>query len=314
MAATSPQPAEGGTAETWATLFIDLLGWSTKLLEYDQVHRYRDDGARVSKTITDPIQDHELARVAIEGVLEGKKAANDTEEHQSHVAALKGDDRDLFEAITAYPFVLRLFGDSFVLNFPCGSDPRFGDAVAAGRLHALLHQAGFMMVVLLATGVPLRGGAEIGVGTEYTPRGKPGKELVSASIAKAYRLEHEIANYPRIVVGRDLVGYLSWIAGKPQGTTAARLAAAAAKSALSLCRTEADGSVSLDFLSPNIIGAQGLTGRETADRAFAFVRSQFFEAQARHDAKLVGRYGLAMHYFLERLGPPAPPKDAAPSP
>jgi hypothetical protein len=55
----------------------------------------------------------------------------------------------------------------------------------------------------LANGHPLRGGIDVGLGIELGPN-----EIYGPVLSRAYSLESDIAGYPRIVIGDELISYL----------------------------------------------------------------------------------------------------------
>ena len=55
-------------------------------------------------------------------------------------------------------------------------------------------------------GIPVRGGIDIGVGVDLYPN-----EVYGPVAASAYKLESEVADYPRIVIGSGLLDYVLWL-------------------------------------------------------------------------------------------------------
>ena len=81
------------------------------------------------------------------------------------------------------------------------------------------------------------------------------------------------------------------------------MTAGAARSALELCRPEGDETISLDYLSPKIVGPGGLVDGDSVIMAYTFVDECLAAAQKRHNLDLIGKYEPARRYFEAKVGP-----------
>ena len=70
-------------------------------------------------------------------------------------------------------------------------------------IYELFGHAGSLCFIGLCNRSPLRGAIEIAWGIELQPG-----ELYGAAIARAYELESECAQYPRVVIGKEVVRFL----------------------------------------------------------------------------------------------------------
>jgi len=297
---------KGGDAKPWVTLFLDLLGWSKQLLRYDEVIDYLDDMKKVSKVISDPIYAHQKARLVIEGLMGGPVGSHENEEHQRRLNQLSGIERELFDRMACHEFVVQQFGDSFVVSICVLGDEKLGYGPVVSDLLGLFQMAGGATVMLLSQGIPVRGAIEIGIGTEYEVRGTNRKELVGASIVKAYRLESGVAEYPRVLVGPHLIRFISGLDDGKGDPIVQKTVRGLLPQLQGLLHREGDGSFSLDYLNDVVIGER-LVDLARVEDAYRFVVTQYSEATARNDAQLLGRYGLVLKYWLERRGKPPPP-------
>ena len=66
-----------------------------------------------------------------------------------------------------------------------------------------------MFLVTLVWGHPARGGLDVGLGVEIAPG-----EVYGAALERAYQLESEVAQHPRLVIGKELVAYLDFLTSR----------------------------------------------------------------------------------------------------
>jgi hypothetical protein len=156
----------------------------------------------------------------------------------------------------------------------------------------------------LVTKAPIRGGIDVGLGLDISERGNP--EVYGPVLGNAYKLESELAEYPRILVGDELLKYLEQTARMPQmpGTPLTPLGRLASKLAVDCKRfitEDADGKSMLDFL-----GAKMVEFSPHEDRATQFIRinecitEQKQKAESENDAKLLARYNRLSDYVSKR--------------
>ena len=92
------------------------------------------------------------------------------------------------------------FSDTIIIYLPLAT---IRDHIPLNSIYAAVLACGATFLDAMATGHPLRGGIEIGVGAEIYEG-----EIYGPALSDAYRLESRVAQYPRIVVGNELISYL----------------------------------------------------------------------------------------------------------
>ena len=100
-------------------------------------------------------------------------------------------------------------------------------------------------LVMLSKEISLRGAIDIGKGLEHRLNGYD--ELYGAALSNPYYLESNVANYPRIVIGKKLYDYLygvSIVSVGEQSTDNIRFA----KECLNFTKRDSDGEYILDYL------------------------------------------------------------------
>lgn len=82
---------------------------------------------------------------------------------------------------------------------------------AINGVFGVLLACGSMLLLSLAMKKAFRAGVEVGLGTELD-----NGEIYGPVLYKAYELENKVAEYPRIVIGQELINYLTNLANKHQ--------------------------------------------------------------------------------------------------
>lgn len=171
-----------------------------------------------------------------------------------------------------------------------------GDADIKCKINAvfgIFGLAGALCLLGLATRRPIRGAIEIGWGVELHPG-----ELYGAAVANAYELESNIAQYPRIVVGPEVVKLLEAHAANSSQDNYSQLDRELAILNLGMLVQDADGYWLLHYLSEQF--QQAITQDHHAELYVAtrkFVFEQLSEHQASLNTKLAFRYLHLLRYF-----------------
>lgn len=153
--------------------------------------------------------------------------------------------------------------------------------------------AGALCLLGLATRHPVRGAIEVAWGAELHPN-----ELYGAAVARAYELESEIAQYPRIVVGPEAVKLLKAHAANPNQDVYSQNDRELANLCLGMLFQDADGHCLVHYLGDKFQYA--VTHDHHAELYVAarkFVFEQLFEHQASLNTKLAFRYSHLLRYF-----------------
>lgn len=163
-------------------------------------------------------------------------------------------------------------------------------------VHRLLSTATMVMMKYLGLGHPLRGGIELGPGAIIEG------ELFGPALVRAYDLENHFAEYPRVVIGEELVRYLE-IASKEVTSQeeSLQIGAELAMECLDYVAVDTDDRFILDFLKK---GAGGLAKGEELSLAFEvmhkFVSGQCQKNLEHGQEKLRARYHRLLGYFESR--------------
>lgn len=189
------------------------------------------------------------------------------------------------------------FSDSFVVSVPLRHEG--DDLVPIVRVFSALSAAATMMLTSLASKHGLRGGVDVGLAVELTPG-----EIYGTALERAYLLEHNVAQYPRIVIGEELWNYLNSVlrdfGNRSNGR--ARAITAIAQKCIGLIAKDSDGQSILNYLGPVIVENSVPAHKDSIIRpAYEFVLAEEQRLTAAGNLKLVKRYSLIRQYFESKL-------------
>ena len=187
------------------------------------------------------------------------------------------------------------FSDSIIVAVPLMSNDENCTAIN-GVYSALVATCGIGFIGLAAT-IALRAGLDIGIGTKIV-----GQEIYGPALERAYFIESNLAEYPRFVVGKELIKYLLWVENQQCKTRLGAVAKGMAKFCKEMIFRDTDGRFMLDFM--------GEKSKETADdsidaevvkRARDFVVSQHQKYVNDENDKLASRYFRLLKYINSRI-------------
>lgn len=179
-------------------------------------------------------------------------------------------------------------------------------------VYGVFTACGGMLLFSLAMKKVFRAGIEVGIGTELS-----NSEVYGPALFKAYELESKIAQYPRIVVGKELINYLTNLSKKSQQMPNQekediKLCKRMADKCIRMIINDVDGCPILDYLGDEFREIYDRFPKDDKNmsfgyifkRAFDFVEAEFKKQREMGDSKLALRYYLLYNYFKSRF-----PKD-----
>lgn len=160
-------------------------------------------------------------------------------------------------------------------------------------IYNIIGQAGSLCLLGLASKHPLRGAIDVAWGVELRPG-----EIYGASVARAYELESEVAQYPRIVVSDRIIRFLEDHIAHPGQDIFSENNRELAKLCHSMLIRDADGVCLVHYLGDEF--QQAITRGQHAylySQAMTFVLEQLKTYQASKNSKLAFRYVNLLNYF-----------------
>ena len=145
----------------------------------------------------------------------------------------------------------------------------------------------------LGAKTPIRGGIDVGTGMEINPN-----ELYGPVMTKTYELESKIAQYPRVVVGDELINYLRSLERSEEKGEKPEFERVMARVCLNLIMTDTDGFWAIDFLGDAVhqLLAHG-NYQQLFSMAYQFVVEQLEESKKKRNTTLSFRYSQLLNYF-----------------
>ena len=159
----------------------------------------------------------------------------------------------------------------------------------------------------LAKKKPFRGAIDVGMGTRLDLGSKyENGEIYGPISSRVFELEHNVAQYPRIVIGDDLIQFLRTVITYPGGVNDwdAGYCKGTAEHCLKRIKKDLDGIYILDYLGQTARDDIEKVSKEDVlneayEAAFAFIDSEYKIYQKNRDQKLAQRYFMLRQYFIE---------------
>jgi len=149
----------------------------------------------------------------------------------------------------------------------------------------------------LSLKVPARAGIDVGVGVQTDDR-----DVYGPAIERAVRIEAEMDEYPRLVVGQELHSYLSWVENQKYQTRLGKIAVHLAKRCRNLMVQDTDGRIMLDYLGKNVREIfENKIEKEIVQNAWDYINEQHIKHIKEGNDKLSSRYFRMIRYFKSRI-------------
>jgi hypothetical protein len=185
--------------------------------------------------------------------------------------------------------------DSVIIAVPLMNNNDENWAAIKGVYSAFVATCGIGLSSL-SVHVAMRAGLDIGVATQIDD-----KEIYGPALERAFYLESKLAEYPRFLVGKELISYLLWMEKRECSTLIGKAGKELAKFCREMIIQDTDGRFMLDFLGDKIKKVSGdAIDKTIVDSAFKFVISQYNKYLKEENEKLTSRYYRLLLYFHSR--------------
>lgn len=282
--------------------FIDILGQKEAFQGLDEYSEQSksDFAKRLAKAHSETVEFVEQFRGNFESFFNAYM-----EEGESRLTVPE-DKKEQFDAMRKVVLKHQRFSDCIQVFVPLEGTKYHANAI--NGVFGLLVACGSMLLLSLVQRKAIRAGLEVGLGTELN-----NGEVYGPALFKAYHLETEIAQYPRIILGNELINYLMNLSNKnpqipDQTMEDIELCSVLASSCLKMVIQDTDGQPVLDYLGEefqrNIRASERTTEKpsfdEMSSHAYNFVETEFQRWRKLKNGKLAIRYHLLRSYFRAR--------------
>jgi hypothetical protein len=276
--------------------FIDMLGQKDSLGKIPKIVTNDTDIESLIPSLKETYGKRKQVRQIISDYF---KAYLQSDRNKDRYNKLSENQKKLSEQML-YPHIsTEYWGDSIIfyskLPIPTGD-------VNLTVIFAMLLACATGMLISFGGRTPLRGGIEIGTTLEGFDYGIYGSALFGA-----YQLEKNIANYPRIVIGEELIKLLSFYGDSEQTDVISAINKEAANMCLGMIYKDKDGYSIIDFLNKKItefslIDNETLKGiKDSIAKGFQFICDELERFKKERNSKLAFRYQLLKDYYIMRL-------------
>jgi hypothetical protein len=202
---------------------------------------------------------------------------------------LGGEELGIFNQFGPHRIITKELSDALILNFPLV--PSNG-LLPLKSVYGVLGACASSMLSSLNYGFAVRGAIEIGPCVfDITT-----KEVYGTALNDAVKFEKQ-ANWPRILIGPNLVAYLEECLELSQETIINQLNINTAKLCLKIVSRDEVGLNFLDYLSPDFLVLLKNKAR-VIEGAVTFIKNQIVEHNDR--ANIKDKYEMIRSYFIER--------------
>jgi len=203
---------------------------------------------------------------------------------------LNTEQRAQYDILSECPIHIQMFSDTVIAFAPLCTSGR----VSTRGVIAMIWAAVSTLVHSLSDEIAVRGAIDVDEAIELHEN-----ELYGRVVLNVHHLEKNVAQWPRIVVGKGLLEFLTQMQKMPCSDVVDQMNSKVAQKCLSIIEPDVDGVPIIDYLGRGVrceFGSSALA-QETLERSFAFVRREHKRFAQSGDRKLALRYGLLRHYY-----------------
>lgn len=285
---TATGKADTLSVANYVVAFVDLLGQRAELHGEGLLPDVADE--QVKARLISKVRATVGSIVALQERSTAMMAAMHAREDDALRQSLPLDRRAIWDDVRRPIVKSQYWSDGLVCYCPAADElarcPMTG-------VFEVLSLAGTLCFIGLASERPLRGGIEIAWGVELGTEG-----LYGAAVARAYELESQVADYPRIVVGPRLVEYMRAQAAGSPADPYSQVNWQMARVCSSMLMVDDDGHHVVNYLGAGFRQAVTAPSYEALyEKAYSYVRAQLHQHRSTRDTKLAFRYTRLERYF-----------------
>jgi hypothetical protein len=275
-------------AANYCISFIDLLGQRDALRGQGVLPAVNSEAGKtaVDRVIQDSIAPALKLQRDVENMVKTLSPNPDSPIRIS----LSDKDRAVYDEMQLKRVETQYWSDGFV-RFVCLGDKAIKCLLLG--ITEIFQFSGYFCLLGLAQHHPVRGAIDIAWGVEL-----PRSGLYGPAVANAYKLESEVAKYPRIVVGQQVVDFLEAELTKTGDDPFTQGNRSWAKLCRGMLLKDTDGHWIVHYRGTTFQhSVTNTTHHFIYNKAHAFVVDQLEEHRKSKNNKLECRYGQLLNYF-----------------
>ena len=272
----------------YLVVFLDILGQRGALRKVKDLPR---SDAEMKKFL--PLIKESLGRV-LQLRDSFKNYFDGISTHTPDVMLVAPENREEFLASQKTDILFYGLSDALIIAVPLMIDDE--NCTAINGVYAAFTATCGIGLLFLSLGIPVRAGLDVGVATQIDE-----KEIYGPALERAYWLESKLAEYPRFLVGMELIAYLQCVERQEAKTRLGLIAKSMATYCRNMLITDGDGRIMLDFLGKKVKeAAADVSLDKHIESAWRFVDTQYTRFVNEEDDLMASRYFRLRKYFEAR--------------
>ena len=273
----------------YLVVFLDHLGQRRVLRQIPGLPTNDDEKHEFISLMKKTLGRVSVLRDSFKQFFEGAK------NYKTNVNLVPPEFREEFEASQKSEAYFYGMSDSVIIAVPLmGTDE---NCTAINGVYSAFAATCGIGLLSLSAKVVIRGGLDVGVATTIDD-----KEIYGPGFERAYYIESQLAEYPRFVLGHELINYIMGVESQQCSSRLGLVAKEIAQFCKKMIIRDSDGRYMLDFLGAKAKEVAGESiDSKIVKNALDFVKSQYEQFSKENNEKLASRYYRLLRYFNSRL-------------
>ena len=263
--------------------FVDILGQEKELA----------DAKGVIFGIGDDVENSALVRSTFAKTYEPIRLLRNTFQNEYHRYICDDNIQEINPELDFNTLHTSVFSD-FVMNYV--SLKNTDNVLPLQGAYFMIMSTGIVFLKMLAQGIKFRGGIDLGTGMEIDQN-----ELYGFALLNSYELENKVAQYPRIVIGNNLIKYLEYCNNLKPNYKLDQINQELAKRCLRVIIRDIDGQFIIDYLGESFKEYYGGDLSNIINEAYEETIKEYNAHIDNRDSKLEFRYNHLRSYFEDKL-------------
>jgi hypothetical protein len=277
--------APNDTFGFFVAIYLDVLGQQDEWHEIKSLPESQEEKAQLFKTLKRTVGFLSDFRNWINHALK-------TLDQSSGVPNIPPEYIEDFKLLQKSDIRMQVFSDSILVSIPL--EEADGATVPIVGIYNALHAVSIVLPMAMMQGHSIRGGINVGLGMRMPETG----EVYGPVLNSVYHLESKIADYPRVVVGLEVLQYFDYILKKEAKSKRMQYIQALCAACVSMIAKDSDGKMILDYLKKSF----ALQNADAEDNKIlsliaTHIRKEQEKWTTRCDSKLIGRYERLRCYY-----------------